>query len=287
MTTATRPRPAAAKLPPPEHGEDDRCYRHGCRREECRASYRTTRKRGDLRRARGIPGHTTGERVATHLQKLIDSGWTRLQIAETSGVSYRTIRYILGGQREVQIRNAAKLLAVQPLPEVPRVDPTGTRRRIQALACMGWPVTYTARQAGCSHQHIFGILRGDVTAVLRGTADAFAEVYRTHSRKPGHSAFTRTIAASNGWHGPLAWDNIDDPTAQPEAGDVPEPELKRDQRAELRRDEINHLAGFGVTPEEIKQRLADDDLSLSHIRSIVAEFRTGKKKDRTKQAASA
>lgn len=244
MNTATRPLP--------EHGQDDRCYRHGCRRDECRDAYRNTRKRADLRRAHGIPGHIEGPRVAAHLRILLDSGKTRLRIAAESGVADRTIRYILQGQREVQLANARALLAVQPLPRKPRIDSTGTRRRIQALATLGWPITHTADQSGISRRYAFDILSGLIPLVDRSVAERVATLYRQKATHAGPSAAARNNAVRKGWHGPLAWGaDIDDPNAQPDAGDSDTTLPRIAQVAE----DARWLIDAGLTRDQAADRL--------------------------------
>lgn len=275
MTTATKPLP--------EHGADDRCYRHGCRREDCRASYRNTRKRADLRRARGIDGHINGPRVAAHIRTLLTSGHTRLQIAALSGVSDRAIRYILAGQPEVQLANARALLAVQPLPEAPRVDATGTRRRIQALATLGWPVTHTADDIGISRRYVFDILDCTAPMVEREVATRMAAVYRAKASRPGPSMFSRNNAARNGWHGPLAWgSNINDPAAEPDTEGIgyQAPNPKRDP---LRQDEIRHLAAFEFSADTIAKQVG---LPVKDVETRIGKIRAEKAAKAAKQAAA-
>lgn len=245
MSSATRP----------PHGTFS-CYNRGCRRDECRTAYRNHRKHADLRRSRGLPGHIDTASVAAHLHRLAESGWDRHDIADKSGVSYRTITYVLSGQRTMQTRNAAKILALKPLTQAPRVDSTGTRRRIQALAAIGWPIIHTAQQAGHSPAFVFRILNGWHTTVPRATAERVELLYRTHICRPGPSQHARTVAARNGWLGPLAWgDDIDDPAAQPEVDTTGDEPLKRDDLGALRRLEMRHLASFGTSEHEIAGRL--------------------------------
>lgn len=226
----------------------------------------TRHKRGRLLRHRGIPGRLDATPVAAHLRLLLDSGWTRLQIADASGVSERAIRYILNGQPTVQRPKHAALLALAPRQDA-RVRADGTRRRIQALACMGWPITRTARLAGCSHNHAFQILGGGRERIAWRVADGYARVYRDLAHRRGPSEFTRTIARRNGWHGPLAWDRgaIDDPRAVPDVDVVPA--LRPHQLAAVIADEVRHLDGFGVPVEEIARRV---DRSVGYVREQLA-----------------
>lgn len=260
-----------------DHIADHNCYRRGCRRDECRTADRNYRKHADLRRLRGIPGYIPGRIVAAHLQQVIDSGRLISSIVDQSGVSDRAIRYIVNGQRNVTRPRALALLAVQPLQEAPRVDPTGTIRRIQALAAIGWPIVWTAAQTGHHPSYLFNIIAGGVHSIPRDMADRFTVLYREYSRQAGYSVHTRNVARRNGWHGPLAWDDIDNTTEQPEAD--ADRELNFHERAKLRREEIEHLAWHGYEPEQILDRLGGE-VSISTVRQIVQDWRTGQKRDR-------
>ncbi|MCX5365875.1 hypothetical protein OG864_45075 [Streptomyces sp. NBC_00124] len=260
-----------------DHIADHNCYRRGCRRDECRTADRNYRKHADLRRLRGIPGHIPGSTVAAHLRTLVESGHHIRGIAAESGVSERAIGYILHGQRNVTRPKALALLAIQPLDEAPRIDPTGTIRRIQALAAIGWPIASTAEKAGYTPSYLFNIIAGRIPTVPRDVAHRFATIYRQYSSHPGTSEFARSSARRNGWHGPLAWDDIDNPAAQPEI--YAEHVLNFHERAKLRREEIEHLASYGYEPEQILDRL-NGEVSISTVRQIVQDWRTGQKRDR-------
>jgi AraC-like DNA-binding protein len=240
-------------------------------------------KRGRLRRQRGIAGLIDGPTVAAHLQTCIESGWTRLEIANETGVSDRAIRYILAGQPTVQRDNALRLLAVKPRRNH-RSSTTGIIRRTRALARAGYPILWTAQQVGCSNRYIYEILNGTVTEIPRDLADRFADVYRRHEATPGPSEPARIAAASKNWLGPEVWDadTIDDPNTKPDLGDR---ELNFHERARLRREEIIHLAWCGHDPEQILERL-NNEMSISTVRQIVQDWRTGQKRDRTKRAAT-
>lgn len=102
------------------------------------------------------------------------------------------------------------------------IDSTGTIRRLQALACLGWSFTEVARRAG--------VAKGSELAarpqVKRGNAERIAVVYDElwDQLPPSGSRYermvlgkTKTRAAQQGWAPPLAWDDesIDDPGASP------------------------------------------------------------------------
>jgi plasmid maintenance system antidote protein VapI len=239
-------------------------------------------KRGRLRRQRGIAGLIDGHTVAAHLKTCIESGWTRLEIATHTGISDRAIRYILAGQPTVQRDNALRLLAVKPRRNH-RSGTVGIIRRTRALARAGYPIAWTATQTGCSNRYIYEILNGAVNEISRDLADRFADLYRRHEATPGPSEKARIAAAAKGWPGPEAWDvdTIDDPDTEPDLGDRV---LNFQERAALRREEIIHLAWCGHEPEQILDRL-NGEVSISTVRAIVHEWRTGQKRQRKQVAA--
>lgn len=230
------------------------CYRRGCRRAECRRADRIYRKQYELRRLSGIPSHIPGPVVAAHLRLVLDSGQTIRGIAAEAEVSERAINYILNGQTNVTRAKALRMLAVQPLSEAPRVDPTGTSRRIQALAAIGWPVVWTAEQTGYHPSYLFNIIAGRVHTIPRHVAHRFAALYREYSHQAGPSEFTRSIARRNNWHGPLAWDAIDNPSEQPEPA-APYEAASKYERDPDKTAEIEHLYLLGESPEQIAKQL--------------------------------
>lgn len=96
------------------------------------------------------------------------------------------------------------------------VPAAGTRRRIQALAVMGWPFSEIAARLGVTRCAVQKLGRASAT-VQAATARRIAVVYDELSMTPGPSVYTRARAVKAGWVPPLAWDDdtIDDPYAQP------------------------------------------------------------------------
>lgn len=94
------------------------------------------------------------------------------------------------------------------------IDSTGTRRRLQALAAIGWTAQHIGdRMGGFSARHVQMLLTRDL--VHRKTAGQVADVFEQLSGTPGPSKITRSRAEAKGWAPPLAWDEgaIDDPRA--------------------------------------------------------------------------
>lgn len=99
----------------------------------------------------------------------------------------------------------------------------GTRRRLQALATLGWSLANLAADLGCSAAMVSRLRRADHVSV--GNARAVREIYDRLSMEPAPQTpshtLTRDQAGSQGWSSPLAWDDdrIDDPSASPAADD--------------------------------------------------------------------
>lgn len=112
-----------------------------------------------------------------------------------------------------------------------RVDPAGSRRRLQALACMGWDMVRLAERSNLSAQQLRNIANDAApsSGVSPATADAVADIYAALSCKPGFTPYsmgrsaerqatlkrTWMRAAAAGWLPPMSWtpDTIDDPGA--------------------------------------------------------------------------
>ncbi|MFJ9420762.1 hypothetical protein [Streptomyces sp. NPDC101249] len=232
--------------------------------------------------------------IREHLTMLKTHGVSCAQVAEITGLYTATVTgflYDLGPKRPRKKRAtpeiAAKILAVtvdQGSPHL--VDSTGTRRRLQALACIGWPMKTLAPYIGVHSATANRLALQD--RVSRSSATAVAGCYaRLRDQNPedhgvvaGVARRVRNAAALEGWRDPQWWEDygrIDDPGFDPAT--VPsEPGFL--ERARIRREEIIHFAWHGDTPEQILDRL-NGEVSIATVRQIVHEWRTGQKRQRT------
>jgi hypothetical protein len=214
---------------------------------------------------------------------------SRTQIAIVADVGVATVANVANQLHRTTHRTIAdKILTVRPriVRDTDRLDAVGTRRRLQALYAIGHSYRTLTAATGISDGTIRNIVASRAREVTATTYKSVRDAYLALRYQPGTSTRTVHSARENGWHTPDQWDDlgrIDDPSCQLETGEKP---LTRNELAALRREEILHLTRFGATPEQIQTRLANDDLSLSHIRAVVAELRTGRKKDRRKQAVA-
>jgi len=98
------------------------------------------------------------------------------------------------------------------------IDGTGTARRLQALAAIGWGSTDVAELlgfSGVSRRHVQRLRHAMRVNVQ--TAAAVRDLYDRLSMTPGASPIARRRALEAGYVPPLAWDEhaIDDPAAKP------------------------------------------------------------------------
>lgn len=105
---------------------------------------------------------------------------------------------------------------VFPSPLVPTL---GVRRRVQALACLGYSTADLSRMLGKHRTYIRKVTLTD--QVQRETFEIIAALYERLSMTPRpddeQAKRNRSRAARAGWAPPLAWDDIDNPDEQPEA----------------------------------------------------------------------
>lgn len=88
-----------------------------------------------------------------------------------------------------------------------RVSAVGIRRRIEALAWMGWSGQQVADELGVSRAAVAAHRRRDV--VLVSTARSVRDLYREWSLREGPSGKARAAARRTGFLPPAAWDDAD------------------------------------------------------------------------------
>jgi transcriptional regulator with XRE-family HTH domain len=168
------------------------------------------------------------------------------------------------------------------------IDATGTRRRLQALAALGWSARAIAERFGYSEVTVSGWFRANLVsrrtvARIRGWYDELSMTPPpTRTRAERYSVgTTRGRARAAGWHPPLAWDDdlIDDPNASPEPviAQTAPPETRDRRVRELHRLRWSDAAiaeAVGVTTRTIQRdrdRLDLPGWSMAELR------KTGKK----------
>ncbi|MEU1043895.1 hypothetical protein ABZ400_01910 [Streptomyces sp. NPDC005897] len=229
MTTAIRQAP---------HHRTLTCYTdYKCRLPECVQRYNNWQRNRLRARADGtwqpfIDATPTRE----HLLKLYEAGLTPHRVSVLTGIDWNTIRLYTraapkqgrGMIRQTTPEIQAKILAIRgEQPALPgRVDPTGTRRRIQALVATGWPLRELGPHIGIKPDNVRRILKRGNTVygtTAQATLNAYETLRRSHPRKHGVSeiGIARALrhASHQKWAPPKYWDRhpgcIDDPHFEP------------------------------------------------------------------------
>lgn len=113
------------------------------------------------------------------------------------------------------------------------VDITGTRRRVEALATLGWSMRHLSSRLGW-HPDRLSVMFTNQTSVSRANAQRIAALFDElcmsfpPERNKGErvsASRARALARRRGYAPPLAWDDIDDPDEQPQTGATTGPRM--------------------------------------------------------------
>lgn len=203
----------------------------------------------------------------SHINALLAAGIGMTRIGELAGVTRRAIEFVVEkDQRLVKRTTRAAVLAI-PLPVCPfgpqiaagtRIDATGTRRRVQALAAIGWSQQHLSARLGLNPGALYKVASGTIQRVTVSRAREIDALYRELQEVPGPSTRARAIATRKGWPPPVAWDDteIDDPSASAHVrgGQVVWIDLYRDYR-DLGLNNEQIAERMGVTTESVEARL--------------------------------
>lgn len=187
--------------------------------------------RARLNKAQYVGRYTrsTSEEAWQVLGPLIDDHWTGAALASATGLPPGSFHVTLARYRRDGTQTqlgpwTCHLILNMKRPTAGMVGLTGSRRRLQALARIGYGLGTLTRETGLKFGAL-SMIRNDKRAASssRGhaikavNANAIADAYARLSMTPGDGQQARARAAEKGWHGPLEWDanTIDDPTALP------------------------------------------------------------------------
>lgn len=180
---------------------------------------RLAEKKHRIARERLGPSFRPAAPIADHIRKLLNGGWTQVDIAAHVDINRRTLHSLLKGERPYVIRHtAAVILALQPDEPPGRVPTIGSARRVQGLAAIGWTLKQTAHDAGLHVQFVRDLVAGRYRRIPREHAAAIERLCRARFLTPGTSKVSRTAARRNGWVPVTAWPDVDDPDCVPDEG---------------------------------------------------------------------
>ena len=222
MTTATKPLPAHGTY---ARGNGSPGRREPCPCAPCRKEKLRKRKQFNVARQQGRGARVDATAAREHLKALhATMSWSQLAIA--TGCDPRGLQLLLTGQRkEINRSTHNKILAVKA-PPTPSpgmyIDATGLRRRLQALAVLGYSGIYIAKRIKTADTRLHLITNGKQPTVRYVLARRIIAIYDELAHTPAPAGRSRTrvikLAADNRWAGPVAWDDdtIDDPAAVPD-----------------------------------------------------------------------
>lgn len=167
--------------------------------------------------------------VRDHIRDVMaGTGMSRYQFAAAAGIDSGTISKILyDGRPKVKTGTAEKILACTAAPEGldGHADPAGTRRRLQALACLGWSPKLLAGRLSWYPGTVRDLRDGTTIRTTTQMARQVRDLYDTLETVPAPEttrserisvAKTRGEAGRRGFAPAGAWgDDIDDPAAEP------------------------------------------------------------------------
>lgn len=261
-TTAAGPRQAP-------HHDTLTCYTdYRCRLPACVDRYNAWNRNSRRQIANGTwEPLLDAEPVRQHLLALHAAGITIHRVAALTGIPFKNVRAFtqpdysnrIGRRRRVTREVAAKLLAITVETHTPAyVDPIGSRRRVEALAAIGWPSLYVARAAGIHPTNRTTVFNSPT--IMASTACKFAKAYDLlKGQKPEHKGIrkssittVRLRAKDRRWPPPSYWDAtgaIDDPDFVPDYGK---------SRLEIVAEDARWLMAFGLDRAAAADRLGVD-----------------------------
>ena len=280
---------------PHVHGTRTAYVKDGCRCTACTTANAAASRAAYRERAYGRwQPFTDAGPVHDHLVALRAAGIGVERIAELTGMSVSNIRTLAGSDRghspaaqRIRPSTAARILSVSIADEhhAPhgRVDATGTRRRLQALAAIGWSPELLADELA---RHPSSLRRSmtNPSVTARTARDITALYERLLNTSPlrgtnsqcAAADTSRARAVARGWLPPMAWDDIDtdDPpcpaAAQPLVDDVDEIAVER----AVAGDGIRYADLTTAEQAEAIHRLTERGRS---IRGIAAQLDTTKR----------
>jgi hypothetical protein len=191
-------------------------------------------------------------------------GWTWEQIGIAAGLAPTVAYNIVAGRQHqrviVDTEQAILSVALAPVESHRGVDATGTRRRMQALAWMGWSTVNLSHRVGLRPATLHTLTyRGTVST---RTARRVAHVYQQLSHLTGPSQQSATKARKAGHAPPMAWDDntIDDPAAHPDYG-AREVHWRR-----IHLDDVRFFEGvLGMSRQDVARRIGVQPDSITRV----------------------
>ncbi|QBP29714.1 hypothetical protein SEA_TYPHA_59 [Mycobacterium phage Typha] len=191
-----------------------------------------------------------------HVAQLQQWGLGFRQLVKLTGLGRSTFQHL--DEAEFIFRSTEAAILAVPVPtsvfdpmlaDGTQISSLGSRRRLRALAAIGWDGERVAEMLGCHRHQIQSLTSGRQPKVTVARARKIAELFARLEMTPGPSGKSRNIAQQKGWPKPLQWDEdeIDNPDAVAVA--------TKDKFVKAS-DRIAELFELGVTdPNQVAERL--------------------------------
>lgn len=249
------------------HGTTKAYRQDGCRCVPCSAAAQKERLAYKVARHTGRNNYQADvDRVREHMVTMRDKyGVFPGTVAKAADVSSATAWRIMHGKVKISRAVGARILRVNldTLPDTARMNSLGTRRRLQALCAIGWPVAELGRRIGYrTPANILNREQADMSTV-RAVAALYRELLGVDPDTAvgkSRADAARRRAARNGWAPPGAWHDIDhddtpeNVTAELEDEATPTLNAASAARARRREDAVDLIAG-GFAPDVVRERL--------------------------------
>ena len=193
-------------------------YKKGCRCDECVTHQRRYDKGRRLSTARGHKRLIPPDTARAHVDMLVAHGVSRRSIAQAMGYKDHTSLNTILNRDTIRASTQAKILAIKPdTIQTGRgwIDATGSTRRMQALAYMGWKLKDIAELTCMNMDTASNVRNGKIKNVTERVHRSIRLVYEEYGMSNGGDIRSTLKAQRSGWRSPLAWDDIDDPKEKP------------------------------------------------------------------------
>lgn len=151
----------------------------------------------------------------------IDDGWTALALASACGLPGHYFSSLVAdyraGHRQAIGPNIAAAVVNMRTPTVGSINARGSRRRLRALARVGYGLGTLAAETGVGASTL-AMIRNSNVRVTAARANTITDAYDRLHLTPGPDPQATMRAVMKGWPAPLAWTDIDDPNEQPCVG---------------------------------------------------------------------
>lgn len=188
-----------------------------CPCADCVEAVRRIKKMNDA----GLYRRSSTEEALLVLDDMIKRRWSSQAIASAAGLKASSAQNIMTKRRHGQDQRlgagTCKAIIEHGQPTAGSIGATGARRRLQALAYIGYSLKDVAAATGLPYTTVGSVREGRTAVVRVWIHNRILAAYRELQRHPGSSVVARQNAVTRGWVSPFAWEDhtIDDPDAEP------------------------------------------------------------------------